>query len=93
MLEGCLSKLQKGNPGGRELAGVGHLLKMQAALQHVKSKQPWEPVEAAQSIGVEGVPNKHTWPLRNVLNSSLLLFPDTVSAWCSLHALALLLFL
>lgn len=40
MLEGCLSKLQKGNPGGRELAGVGHLLKMQAALQHVKSKQP-----------------------------------------------------
>lgn len=33
-----------------------------------------------------------TRPLRNVLNCSLLLFPDTVSAWCFFHALALLLF-
>lgn len=72
MLERCLSKLQKGNPGGRELAGVGHLLKMQAALQHMKSKQPGS-LLVIQSIGVEGVPNKR------IVASEECLFPVAVS--------------
>lgn len=88
VLESCPNKLQR-ERAWRQRAGRSWTPSENAGwFTAWEIKVAWEPVQSVQSVGAEGAPNKQTRPPRNVLNSSLLPFPDPVSAWCSLYALA-----